>query len=1229
MKYPIWKPLLIVLVVMVSALMIYPPERKLKPGLDLAGGTTLTYDVRLPEDASDPQGTISSLIDVLAQRVDPTGTRNLVWRQVAGNRIEVSMALASPQAKRLGEEYQAALAALLDQNLPAGQLRSALRLAGEDRDAELRALADGDEARLERLRALAAAQDRMTAAGGYREAQQALSAAEAELSRLPADAGDEQRAEIQSRIASLRDRVIAGATEYRQARQAYEALETELLATNIDPSELDQALKRPVEPKRRGEITRGAAMASLIESHPAREQGIREVFDAYAQYDRVKGPLDDPNDLIALLRGSGVLEFRIAAVPQQLTDAADYVRQLEERGPRAGMSRPWRWFAVDDLDQFVDTNAQRRALEEDPEAYFASRGLIGSRFGEDYYVLLANTADAMMTRDQNWELASAGRGFDSLGRNAVNFALNAPGGDLMGAITGANVGRPMAILLDNKVMSAPNLQSQIRGSGQITGSFSAQELDYLLRTLRAGSSEAELGEYPISIKTTGPALGQDNLNRGVQAAVIALALTAAFMTTYYFVPGFAAVIGLLVNMIVLLGVMAMFGATFTLPGIAGIVLTIGMAVDANVLVYERIREEILRKADLITAIRLGYEKALSSILDSNITTFITCVVLYYTATADIKGFAITLMVGIVATLFASLFVSRVVLELYVTYLKPRTLSMLPLAVPAVHRAFSPNVDWMSKKWAFFAISAVVSIAGISMVIARGGEMLDVEFRSGTQVSFTLADDQTLPLSEARERLRRYASVAQAIGRGDTANLSPEEQAVLPEVQRLVREAEARHAQWREQATRDAAEGRSVDAEPQPVDFGHLATATVVTEGDTDGARANGFAVATLIQDAVAVSDAVKSAFGDLISVTRPIGFAGMDQAINTTDAVYPITTAALADVLRRPDVEVDTGEFVGGVAIVLQDLTPPTTLDDIHGRVQRIRNQPGYEDLGYRPFEVVGLDRATADTADTAEPAYRSVAVLVRDAETNYAETTEGLREPGGLAATEWALVRDALQRDTSLASVSNFSSQVSKTMQQQAVAAILLSVAAIMVYVWFRFGGIQYSVAAILALVHDVTVVIGLLAISGWVYDTALGQYLMLHDFKINLAIVAAILTIIGYSLNDTIVIFDRIRENRGRLAVATSQIINDAVNQTISRTVITGFTTVFAVLTLYIIGGSAIQGFAFAMFIGVLVGTYSSIAIASPAVELLSRFARRSDARGTLHTPTVTESNTAATQG
>jgi len=218
----------------------------------------------------------------------------------------------------------------------------------------------------------------------------------------------------------------------------------------------------------------------------------------------------------------------------------------------------------------------------------------------------------------------------------------------------------------------------------------------------------------------------------------------------------------------------------------------------------------------------------------------------------------------------------------------------------------------------------------------------------------------------------------------------------------------------------------------------------------------------------------------------------------------------------------------------------------------------------------------------------------VQDSDVNYFDDPELWRTE--LAATEWNLVRDAMRRPQSLSKVSNFTPTVARTIRDSAIVALGLSIFAIVAYIWIRFGSLRYGLAAIAALVHDVIITLGLVALSAFVADSVLGQALLLDPFKINMAMIAAMLTIIGYSLNDTIVLFDRIRENRGKLAVATPGIINDSINQVISRTVLTSLTTFMAVGMMYLFGGPGIHGFAFALTIGVVVGTYSSIAIASP---------------------------------
>ncbi|MEO1237090.1 MAG: protein translocase subunit SecF, partial [Planctomycetota bacterium] len=681
---------------------------------------------------------------------------------------------------------------------------------------------------------------------------------------------------------------------------------------------------------------------------------------------------------------------------------------------------------------------------------------------------------------------------------------------------------------------------------------------------------------PISQKTTGPSLGQDNLEKGLRACITALIVVGIFMALYYLFAGLVADFALVANMVIILGIMSLIEATFTLPGIAGLVLTIGMAVDANVLIFERIREETDNKADLPTAVRLGFGKALSTILDANITTLITCVVLGYTATAEVKGFAVVLGIGILATLFTALFSTRVLIDLYLIVFKAKSLPMLPTLVPGLKALLSPNVNWIGLRKLFLPVSVVLIVAGLTMAFSRGADMLDIEFRSGTEVTFELAEGESLPIDEVRARLAGFAGSA---------------------------EASAIDADVRAQIERISAENERIEGDDTPLptrpDWALLEEAQVVTVGEpaADGG-ATGFSVATLIENSSAVSDAVKALFRDELDVTETIDFAGAGLGVGQAKGIVePVLGGSLyRGALGRqfsaedPDVQ----DFVGGVAVLLEDVSPAVSVEDVSERITRMRRQPDFELLGSRPFAVFGLERA-GTTAD-GEPSYSALAVVVRDTETNYAEDRSDFTNAQGLAATEWSLVQAALERDTSLASVSNFSSQVSGTMKQQAIVAMALSLLAVVGYIWLRFGSLRYGLAAIAALVHDVSITLGILAICGTLSAVPGFEALLLDDFKINLALVAALLTIVGYSLNDTIVVFDRIRENRGRLSRATPAIVNDSINQTVSRTVLTSGTTLIAVLTLYVLGGPGVHGFAFAMIVGVLVGTYSSIAIAAP---------------------------------
>ncbi len=1151
MRYPLWKPILLVIVVLGCALLL--KTKGLSPGIDLAGDTTLTYAVQVPA-GQNSQTAIEQTIEILKKRVDPTGTMNLIWRAEAGDRLSVQMALAPPEVAEKRAAFDAVRDELVAENLPADRIHADFALPGDQRRAKAGELAQAYPAftdQFEKLDILAT--QRESADTTYRAALEAFNAA-------TTGAGEEPDEATTAQLAELRNDLDLTTMQALDERDAFDVAMGELFADNLTQGEFTRVIELTTKiGKDKTESPRTEGLNKLKAQHPGRAALIDRATAAWAEYEDIKGQLDDPQDLIRLLRGAGVLEFRIAASPgTRPIDVQRYKDRLTEQGPKAGRSEQWRWFEIANLEDYLESPRSRAVILNDPAAtgqVFANeRNVVAQHYGGKFYVLLANTLPLSLTEAQDWELAGATVQQDERGLPAVGFALDAPGGLLMGRLTETNMKQPMAIVLDGQLFSSPRINGRIGSSGIITGRFSQAEALSLVQTLKAGSLSSTLSYDPISARTYGPQLGEDNLNRGVSASVISVAAVAAFMFVYYFGAGLVAVIALVGNMIIILGVMSLTSATFTLPGIAGLVLTIGMAVDANVLIFERIREELRaqkggRGADLSAAVRIGFGKAMSSILDANITTLLTCLVLFYTATSEIKGFAVVLSIGIMATLFTTLFGSRVLMDLALIYGKIKRLPMLPTTVPAIERLLHPNIDWFALRKFFIPLSLIIIVLGGLVVYERGEDLLDIEFRSGTEVTFNLAEGKALPRAQAAQRLRDFADA----------------QAVTPE----------------------------------GVDWGLLKEASVVTVGDSADAGATGFSVTTLIEDADAVSTAVKTAFADLLDTTQPLKFDGSGLGLGAADGIVEkIRSSNLGTVLDDPLVNEDISDFRGGVAIVLGQLTPPASVPDIERRITRMRQQPDYVDLGFRRFHVIGLDTAGHSVGN--DPLYSRVAVVVSDDETNYIESPRQFEVTGGLADSEWTLIKDALQQDTSLASVSNISSQVSGTMQQQAIVAMILSMLIVVAYIALRFGSFRYGAAAIVALIHDVAAAIGLLAICNWAYDQSWAQAILLDDFKINLAIVAAILTLIGYSLNDTIIVFDRIRENKGRIPQPTAQIINDSINQTISRTVLTSGTTLLAVGVLYFFGGPGVHGFAFTMMIGVFVGTYSSFAIAAPLLLL-----------------------------
>ena len=299
----------------------------------------------------------------------------------------------------------------------------------------------------------------------------------------------------------------------------------------------------------------------------------------------------------------------------------------------------------------------------------------------------------------------------------------------------------------------------------------------------------------------------------------------------------------------------------------------------------------------------------------------------------------------------------------------------------------------------------------------------------------------------------------------------------------------------------------------------------------------------------------------------------------------------------------DLVDSVGGVAILLTDMDPPQTVDGLATRLRAMRLQPGFEKHGWRESTVIPLEPASPGSD-------RYLAMMVVVVDENYPLEEGG--EPSSawiaeLAEPEVQLLTDALQRQSSLRQITQFDNQVSSDAQQDALIALALSWIVIIIYVWFRFGNIRWGLAAVAALVHDVIIAGGAVALTFYLAGTVFGGFLKIEHFRIDLALVAAFLTVIGYSVNDTIVVFDRIRENRGRAADVTAEVMNRSVSETLSRTVLTLLTTLVAVFIMYLFGGRGIHGFSFVMLVGLTVGTYSSIGVAS---QILVRRAARAAA-------------------
>ncbi len=1192
------KFMLIVVLTLLAAWAIYPPGERLKGGIDLVGGSSLLFEIDTA-GLQDWQRTDLSerVMSILKERIDPKGQRNLEWRPIGNNRLEVRMPRPPKEAAERREAYDKARRALQDANVTRGDVASALSLSGEARTAALAGLIRGVPERKALLEAVVEKYEARLAA---------------------AQSGDA-------------DQLAAADTAYGAAVEA-------LMKTNINLEQLARTLEldSKTEKERR--------LALLRAEHPALQGLIEALVAADEEWSKNRGFLEGPSDLMRLMRSSGVLEFRILAERDRSTGTTieakeDFLRQpiatytgnLASRGPRARAGEDYQWFRIANPVDFFNLRGPEELA--DFEAIKLRDNRIVEKYGESYYVLAHTNERYVMLHpkpgETSWSLSAAFPDRDpQTNRPAVRFVLDAAGGSMFYRLTEPNVGKLLCVLLDEEAITAPVLNNAIRDVGIITGDFSQEEVTMLVNTLEAGALPARLKPNPISIKSIGPSLGESNRQKGMQSAIYGLVVVLAFVALYYLVAGVIANVALLLNLLLVLAIMALLSATLTLPGIAGLILTVGMAIDANVLIFERMREEKSNGSTLRMIIKNGYDRAFSTIFDANVTTLITCIILGYVGSEEVKGFALTLGFGVCTSMFTALFVTRVIFMLLIKYNLIKSIPMLQF--PGLNNL---NVDWVRLYKVFWPISVVLVIAGIVAFDAQDRSSLyDIEFLGGTSAQVQLKESETLSDEGVRKLLadpqrgapKFVADAAAAVRKAEVTSLGPRQfslsaaglnPAMLGMVVELsfdgslgsriargtlavrdkdvvfevpddvtmsveqVREALAGHARYLEQAS-----SRLAAARVQMISGLDLTGA---------GSEETSFEVVTLETDKKLVQEAILAALGERLKIDRALEFEVRKDAEKAETGAWPIPPEAtlLSDVIGG-DSAFDVQHYRGGAVIVLDDLTPPQPIESISKRLRDMRLQPDYEQYEWREFEVVGLTAAA--TSSPGAPVYSSVALVVVDENFLYEES------PGdwdaNLAGPELRLTQAALSAEQSLQKVLQFAPSVAGQARTQAFLAVGLAMIGIMSYLWFRFGSMQYGLAAVIALIHDVSIAVGLVALSTYLAPTILGKGLMIYDFRIDMTLVAAFLTVLGYSVNDTIVIFDRIRENRGKMKTVTAPVVNNSINQCMGRTLLTGVTTLLVVLVMYVFGGVGIHGFNYVMMIGVIIGTYSSVAIAAP---------------------------------
>lgn len=876
------------------------------------------------------------------------------------------------------------------------------------------------------------------------------------------------------------------------------------------------------------------AVRRRIDPSGTKELAIRQVGSDRIEVIIPKASPEEIANTKAKMTRIGSLEFALLANrrddPELVSNAGKYERDQRRNGKVIAGWRPVAPIMVQDASGKSIPTPNTDFSVNDPE--IAVRQIKGAPEGFNEVFCKFESDEAKRVTGKY--LVRSAPTMDQGGRPAVSFSFDQRGGFLFSTLTGNNVPtkdgfyRRLSILLDDRIQSAPRIESAISSNGIITGRFTPKEVQDLVDVLNAGALDVPLKPDPISEFSISPLLGVDVQNKGKTAIVLAMVGVFAFMTIYYFfVLGFVANLCLLLNLVLLMGVMAIIEATLTLPGLAGIVLTMGMAVDANVLIYERMREEIAKGSSFRMAIHNGFSKAFSSIFDANITTLLTAIILYVIGSDQVKGFAVSLFIGLAISMYTALTINRMILEICE---KARWVNKVSI----INLFGETKLDFIGKQFLCGALSLTVICVGLAAFFMRGTNGYDIDFTGGTML--TMQFTQPKNSDEVRDKLTK-------------------------------------------------AFGSEITLEELKV--------STAEAGSPSNSTESRFRVRTTEQDENKVRDTVNNAFQnelkkiELVSHTPP-------EKIKSS---LPAPPKSEGENGKKEEESQETADpFAEGHELSMtfsSDVSVDTITRYFAEQLSLLKGDDGKSRYGTDIDELAGLFQIRGKGEVESESGTSGKVQLFRELNMK----TEKSIEEGDLQVAIEAL-KTQLSGTPIFDEINNFESAVASETKQSAVIAMLASLFMIVIYIWYRFENVYFGFAAVLALAHDVLVTLGMVSLAAYAANTPLGTALMLNDFKINLTMIAAFLTIVGYSLNDTIVIFDRIREIRGKNPSITREMVNLAVNQTLSRTILTAGTVFVTVIILYAMGGEGIHGFAYAMLIGTIVGCYSTIYVASPAV-------------------------------